>query len=145
VVPLLAADMPTISEDGLTYTIPLRKGVSFQDGSAMDSADVLASLQRTARAKGMTERRVVLRHALKNAGIPIITVIGLTFALLVSGAVVTERVFNLPGMGNLVVNAVLRRDYPVIQGTLIVVAGLYVLVNLLTDLLYLVVDKRVKY
>ena len=100
---------------------------------------------RTARAKGMTERRVVLRHALKNAGIPIITVIGLTFALLVSGAVVTERVFNLPGMGNLVVNAVLRRDYPVIQGTLIVVAGLYVLVNLLTDLLYLVVDKRVKY
>ena len=145
VVPLLAADMPTISEDGLTYTIPLRKGVSFQDGSAMDSADVLASLQRTARAKGMTERRVVLRHALKNAGIPIITVIDLTFALLVSGAVVTERVFNLPGMGNLVVNAVLRRDYPVIQGTLIVVAGLYVLVNLLTDLLYLVVDKRVKY
>lgn len=100
---------------------------------------------RTARAKGMTETRVVLRHALKNAGIPIITVVGLTFALLVSGAVVTERVFNLPGMGNLVVNAVLRRDYPVIQGTLIVVAGLYVLVNLVTDLLYLVVDKRVKY
>ncbi|WP_435169789.1 ABC transporter permease [Falsirhodobacter sp. 1013] len=100
---------------------------------------------RTARAKGMTERRVVLRHALKNAGIPIITVVGLTFALLVSGAVVTERVFNLPGMGNLVVNAVLRRDYPVIQGTLIVVASLYVLVNLATDLLYLVVDKRVKY
>ncbi|MGA0613999.1 ABC transporter permease [Paracoccus sp. KR1-242] len=100
---------------------------------------------RTARAKGMSERRVVLRHALKNAGIPIITVVGLTFALLVSGAVVTERVFNLPGMGNLVVNAVLRRDYPVIQGTLIVVAALYVLVNLLTDLLYLVVDKRVKY
>lgn len=100
---------------------------------------------RTARAKGMSERRVVLRHALKNAGIPIITVIGLTFALLVSGAVVTERVFNLPGMGNLVVNAVLRRDYPVIQGTLIVVATLYVLVNLATDLLYLVVDKRVKY
>ncbi|SFG62334.1 peptide/nickel transport system permease protein [Palleronia marisminoris] len=99
---------------------------------------------RTARAKGMTERRVVLRHALKNAGIPIITVVGLTFALLVSGAVVTERVFNLPGLGNLVVNAVLRRDYPIIQGTLIVVAALYVLVNLLTDLLYLVVDKRVK-
>jgi len=99
---------------------------------------------RTARAKGMTERRVVLRHALKNAGIPIITVVGLTFALLVSGAVVTERVFNLPGLGNLVVNAVLRRDYTVIQGTLIVVAALYVLVNLATDLLYLAVDKRVK-
>lgn len=100
---------------------------------------------RTARSKGMGERRVILRHALKNAGIPIITVVGLTFALLVSGAVVTERVFNIPGMGNLVVSAVLRRDYPIIQGTLIVVASLYVVINLLTDLLYLVVDKRVKY
>ncbi len=100
---------------------------------------------RTARSKGMGEARVVLRHALKNAAIPIITVVGLTFALLVSGAVVTERVFNIPGMGNLVVGAVLRRDYPIIQGTLIVVATLYVVINLATDLLYLVVDKRVKY
>lgn len=100
---------------------------------------------RTARSKGMGERRVVLRHALRNAGIPIITVIGLTFALLVSGAVVTERVFNIPGLGNLVVNAVLRRDYPLIQGTLIVVAVLYVVINLITDLLYLLVDKRVRY
>ncbi len=100
---------------------------------------------RTARAKGMTEKRVVLRHGLKNAAIPIITVVGLTFALLVSGAVVTERVFNIPGMGNLVVSSVLRRDYPVIQGVLIVVASLYVLINLFTDLLYLLVDKRVKY
>jgi len=100
---------------------------------------------RTARSKGMGEPRVVLRHALKNAGIPIITVVGLTFALLVSGAVVTERVFNIPGMGNLVVSAVLRRDYPVIQGTLIVVATLYVLINLITDLLYLIIDKRVRY
>lgn len=100
---------------------------------------------RTARSKGMGETRVVLRHALRNAGIPIITVVALTFALLVSGAVVTERVFNIPGMGNLVVNAVLRRDYPVIQGTLIVVAVLYVLINLVTDLLYLLIDKRVRY
>jgi peptide/nickel transport system permease protein len=100
---------------------------------------------RTARSKGMSEARVVLRHAMKNAAIPIITVVGLTFALLVSGAVVTERVFNIPGMGNLVVNAVLRRDYPIIQGTLVVVATLYVLINLAVDLLYLVVDKRVKY
>lgn len=100
---------------------------------------------RTARSKGMGEARVVLRHALRNAGIPIITVVGLTLALLVSGAVVTERVFNIPGMGNLVVNAVLRRDYPVIQGTLIVVAVLYVLINLVSDLLYLLVDKRVRY
>ena len=100
---------------------------------------------RTARSKGMSERRVVLRHAMKNAAIQIVTVIGLTFALLVSGAVVTERVFNIPGMGNLVVNAVLRRDYPVIQGTLIVVAVLYVLINLVTDLLYLAIDRRVRY
>ena len=78
---------------------------------------------RTARSKGMSERRVVLRHAFKNALIPVVTVVGLTFALLISGAVVTERVFNLPGIGSLVVGAVLRRDYPVIQGTLLVVPG----------------------
>ncbi|MBO0902909.1 ABC transporter permease [Jiella sonneratiae] len=100
---------------------------------------------RTARSKGMSEARVVLKHALKNAAIPIVTVVGLTFALLVSGAVVTERVFNIPGMGSLVVGAVLRRDYPIIQGTLIVVAALYILINLLVDLLYLLIDKRVRY
>ncbi|MFD1880272.1 ABC transporter permease [Paracoccus pacificus] len=100
---------------------------------------------RTARSKGMSEARVVLRHALKNAAIPVITVIGLTFAMLVSGAVVTERVFNIPGMGNLVVSAVERRDYPVIQGTLVVVATLYILINLAVDLIYLLVDKRVRY
>ena len=100
---------------------------------------------RTARSKGMGERRVVLRHALKNAAIPIVTVVGLTFALLVSGAVVTERVFNIPGMGNLVVGAVLRRDYPVIQGTLIVVATLYILINLAVDLVYLLIDRRVRF
>jgi peptide/nickel transport system permease protein len=100
---------------------------------------------RTARAKGMSEIRVVLRHAFKNALIPIITVVGLTFALLISGAVVTERVFNLPGVGSLVVGAVLRRDYPLIQGTLIVIAGLYILVNFAIDMLYLLVDPRVRY
>lgn len=100
---------------------------------------------RTARAKGMSERRVVLRHAFRNALIPIITVVGLTFALLISGAVVTERVFNLPGVGSLVVGAVLRRDYPLIQGTLIVIAGLYILINFAVDMIYLAVDPRVKY
>ena len=100
---------------------------------------------RTARAKGMSEWRVVLRHAFKNALIPIITVVGLTFALLISGAVVTERVFNLPGVGSLVVGAVLRRDYPLIQGTLIVVAGLYILVNFAIDMLYRLIDPRVRY
>lgn len=99
---------------------------------------------RTARSKGMGEGRVVLKHALKNAAIPILTVIGLTAALLVSGAVVTETVFGLPGVGNLVVNAVLRRDYPVIQGALLVIAGLYVLINFAIDMLYILVDPRVR-
>ncbi|HET7031679.1 MAG TPA: ABC transporter permease [Casimicrobiaceae bacterium] len=100
---------------------------------------------RTARAKGLSEARVILHHALRNALIPVITVLGLTFALLIGGAIVTETVFGLPGVGNLVVNAVLRRDYPVIQGALLVIAGLYVLINLAIDLLYLVIDPRVKY
>jgi peptide/nickel transport system permease protein len=99
---------------------------------------------RTARSKGMSETRVVVRHALKNALIPILTVVGLTAALLISGAVVTETVFSLPGVGNLVVNAVLRRDYPVIQGALLVVAGLYVLINFAIDMLYILVDPRVR-
>jgi len=100
---------------------------------------------RTARAKGLPEASVILHHALRNALIPVITILGLTFALLIGGAIVTETVFGLPGIGNLVVSAVLRRDYPVIQGALLVIAGLYVLINLLIDLLYLVVDPRVKY
>jgi peptide/nickel transport system permease protein len=100
---------------------------------------------RTARAKGMSEWRVVLRHAFKNALIPILTVIGLTAALLVSGAIVTETVFGLPGVGSLIVSAVLRRDYPVIQGALLVIAGLYVIINFVIDMLYLAVDPRVRY
>lgn len=100
---------------------------------------------RTARSKGMSEWRVVIRHALKNALIPILTVVGLTAALLVSGAIVTETVFGLPGVGNLIVSAVLRRDYPVIQGALLIVAGIYVLINFLIDMLYLLVDPRVRY
>jgi len=99
---------------------------------------------RTARAKGAREHRVILKHAFKNALVPIITVIGLSIAMLVAGAVVTETVFGLPGIGNLVVSAVLRRDYPVIQGTLLVVAAIYVLINFAVDLLYILVDPRVK-
>ena len=99
---------------------------------------------RTARAKGLPEYRVVLKHALRNALVPIVTVIGLTVALMIGGAVVTETVFGLPGVGNLVVSAVTRRDYPVIQGALLVVAAIYVVINFLIDLLYTVVDPRVK-
>ena len=100
---------------------------------------------RTARAKGLPERKVILKHAARNALIPILTVLGLTTALLVSGAVVTETVFGLPGVGSLVVSAVLRRDYPVIQGALLIIAAIYVLINLFIDLLYLLVDPRVRY
>jgi peptide/nickel transport system permease protein len=100
---------------------------------------------RTARAKGLGEDVVVLKHALRNALVPIVTVIGLTVALLIGGAVVTETVFGLPGVGNLVVSAVIRRDYPVIQGALLVVAVIYVVINFLIDLLYTVLDPRVKY
>jgi peptide/nickel transport system permease protein len=99
---------------------------------------------RTARSKGLAESTVVLKHALRNAMVPIVTVVGLTIALMIGGAVVTETVFGLPGIGNLVVSAVLRRDYPVIQGTLLVVAAIYVLINFSIDLLYAVVDPRVK-
>lgn len=100
---------------------------------------------RTARAKGLPERTVILHHALRNALIPVVTVIGLTAALMVGGAVVTETVFGLPGIGNLVVSAVLRRDYPVIQGTLLSIAVIYVLINLGVDLLYTLIDPRVRY
>jgi peptide/nickel transport system permease protein len=99
---------------------------------------------RTARAKGLSEGVVMVKHVLRNALVPLLTVLGLTLALMIGGTVVTETVFNLPGVGNLVVRAVLRRDYPVIQGTLLVIAGIYVLINLVIDLLYTVVDPRIR-
>jgi peptide/nickel transport system permease protein len=100
---------------------------------------------RTARASGLAQNRVVLKHALRNAAIPILTVIGLTTAVLMGGAIVTETVFALPGVGRMIVQAVLYRDYPVIQGALLVVSGIYVLVNLAIDLLYAVADPRIRY
>ncbi|MFG6667673.1 ABC transporter permease [Halomonas sp. HNIBRBA4712] len=100
---------------------------------------------RTARAKGLGERLVLFRHALRNAGVPILTVIGTGFALMVSGVVVTESVFNIPGLGRLIIDAVLARDYPVIQAIILLTAGLYVLINLLIDLSYAVTDPRIRY
>ncbi|HLW60742.1 MAG TPA: ABC transporter permease [bacterium] len=100
---------------------------------------------RTARAKGVSEPAVIFHHALRNALVPILTVVGLTFAALMGGAVVTETVFTLPGVGALVVSSVLRRDYPVIQGVILMVATIYVLINLVVDMLYFLVDPRVKY
>jgi peptide/nickel transport system permease protein len=100
---------------------------------------------RTAFAKGLAPARVLLRHALKNASLPVVTIIGIGFALLIGGAVVTESVYALPGLGRLTVDAILRRDYPVIQGVILVVSCVYVLVNLVVDLLYVVLDPRIRY
>jgi len=100
---------------------------------------------RAARAKGLSVTRVLIRHALKNAAVPIVTVIGISFSLLISGVVVTETVFNIPGLGRLTVDAILRRDYPVIQGVILVFSAAYVIVNLMVDLSYRLFDPRIKY
>ena len=100
---------------------------------------------RTARAKGQVERKVMMRHALKNAAVPIITIIGIGIALLIGGVVVTESVFNIPGLGRLTIDAVLRRDYPIIQGVILVFSAAYVIVNLLIDISYSFLDPRIRY
>ncbi|MEW9920436.1 ABC transporter permease [Marimonas sp. MJW-29] len=100
---------------------------------------------RTARAKGLPEVRVLMRHALRNCSVPIITVIGIGFALIISGVVVTESVFNLPGLGRLTVDAVLARDYPVIQAVILLASLIYVIVNLLIDISYVLLDPRIRY
>jgi len=100
---------------------------------------------RTARAKGLSFRSVFLKHIFRNAMITVVTVIGVIAAVLLSGVVVIETVYSLPGLGQLVMSAVLRRDYPVIQGALIVIAGIYVLINLLVDVIYGFIDPRISY
>jgi len=100
---------------------------------------------RTARAKGINERDVIVRHALRNALLPLMTVIGLSFAALMSGAVVTEQIFNIPGIGRLLIQAIGRRDFPLVQGAVLVIAALYVLINLMVDLLYAVIDPRIRH
>jgi peptide/nickel transport system permease protein len=99
---------------------------------------------RTALAKGLPEQLVVVRHALRNALIPALTVIGISVGALLGGAVVTETVFTIPGMGRLVVQSIARRDYPIIQGAIIAIAMTYVLVNLIVDVLYVYIDPRVR-
>ena len=100
---------------------------------------------RTARAKGQTETRVLIGHALKNAAVPIVTVIGLGVALLIGGVVITESVYNVPGLGRLVVDAILKRDYPIIQGLILMFSLVYILVNLAIDILYTLLDPRIRY
>jgi peptide/nickel transport system permease protein len=100
---------------------------------------------RTAHAKGLSSRNVLIGHALKNAAVPIVTVIGIGVALLIGGVIVTETVFAIPGIGRLTVDAISRRDYPTIQGVILLFSGAYVIVNLLVDLSYTVLDPRVRY
>ncbi|HKV44926.1 MAG TPA: ABC transporter permease [bacterium] len=100
---------------------------------------------RTARGKGVGEAPILVRHALRNALIPTVTVVGTSLANLLSGAVVVESVFVMPGIGNLVIQSISRRDYPVIEGVILLVAVVYVLVNLMVDLLYVVIDPRIRY
>jgi peptide/nickel transport system permease protein len=104
-----------------------------------------ADYVRTARAKGAREERVVIGHALKNAAIPLVTVVGLQFGALLGGAVVTETVFAWPGVGKLVIDAIHRRDYPVVQAVLLVSAALFIAINLLVDLAYAALDPRIRY
>jgi peptide/nickel transport system permease protein len=100
---------------------------------------------RTARAKGQIERKVLFRHALRNAAVPIVTVIGLGIALLIGGVVVTESVFTIPGLGRLTVDAVLARDYPTIQAVILLFSFVYVMINLAVDMLYTILDPRIRY
>ena len=131
--------LPTIAL-GLVYTALLAR---------ITRATMLETLNedyiRTARAKGLAEPRVLILHALKNASVPIVTTIGTGLALLIGGVVVTESVFAVPGIGRLTIDAVLQRDYPVIQGVILVIAGVYVLVNLAIDLTYSLLDPRIRY
>jgi peptide/nickel transport system permease protein len=125
---------------GLVYTALIAR---------MTRASMLEVLQedyiRTAYAKGARSWSIVVRHALKNAALPVVTIIGVGFALLIGGAVVTESVYALPGLGRLTVDAILHRDYPVIQGMILVVSAMYVMVNLLIDLAYAFLDPRIRY
>jgi peptide/nickel transport system permease protein len=108
--------------------------------------DVLAEdYIRTAKAKGVSTRPMLLKHALRNAGVPIVTVIGIGVALLIGGVVITETVFNIPGIGRLVVDAISKRDYPIIQGVILVFSAVYVIINLLVDLSYTLIDPRIRY
>ena len=100
---------------------------------------------RTARAKGQSELKVLFTHALRNASVPIVTVIGLGIALLIGGVVVTESVFTIPGLGRLTVDAVLARDYPTIQAVILLFSFVYVLINLLIDITYTLFDPRIRY
>lgn len=136
---LQSITLPTIAL-GVIYTALIAR---------ISRASVLEVLSedyiRTAKAKGLDNSGLLIRHALRNAAIPIVTIIGIGVALLIGGVVVTESVFNIPGLGRLTIDAVLRRDYPIIQGVILVFSAVYVFVNLFIDLMYTFLDPRIRY
>ncbi|MEQ8426251.1 MAG: ABC transporter permease [Gammaproteobacteria bacterium] len=116
--------------------------------SRMVRASMLEVLQeeyiRAARARGLTEGQVLVRHALRNAALPVITVLGMQFGALLAGAVITETIFSWPGIGQLLIESIQKRDYPVVQACVLLISATYVIVNLITDLLYVVIDPRIR-
>ncbi|MBI4589123.1 MAG: ABC transporter permease [Candidatus Rokubacteria bacterium] len=150
--PISGRGGPIWSADGLRHLIlPALTlgGIQIPALARLTRSSVLEALGqdyvRTARAKGLAERLVVAKHALKNALLPVVTIVGLQFAGLLGGAVVTETIFSWPGLGRLAVTAILTRDFPVVQGTILVAAVTFVTINLLVDLVYAVLDPRIKY
>jgi ABC-type dipeptide/oligopeptide/nickel transport system permease component len=149
----LKLDLLPVSERGgiLTYILPsITIGTHLAAIlSRMIRASLLDQLKtdyvRTARAKGVPERGVVLKHALSNALIPVITILGLQFGVLLTGAVITEKIFDWPGLGSLILEGLGNRDYPLVQGCILVFSGTYLFVNLLTDLTYALVDPRISW
>lgn len=106
---------------------------------------IRADYIRTARAKGLKEKTIIWIHALKNSMIPVITVIGLNFGFLLGGTIITEQVFAINGVGRLMIDAIAARDFPMVQGSVLLVATLFVLVNLLVDIIYVFIDPRISY
>ena len=143
--------LPVNERGGLEHLIlpALTLGTSLASILArITRSSVVETLQaeyiRTARSKGISELRILLRHALRNALIPIVTVIGLQIGVLLSGAIITESIFDWPGLGNLLISAINSRNYPLVQGCVLFIAGSYVMVNLVIDLLYAYLDPRIR-
>ena len=143
--------LPVNERGGLEHLIlpALTLGTSLASILArITRSSVVETLQaeyiRTARSKGISELRILLRHALRNALIPIVTVIGLQIGVLLSGAIITEAIFDWPGLGNLLISAINSRNYPLVQGCVLFIAGSYVMVNLMIDLLYAYLDPRIR-
>jgi peptide/nickel transport system permease protein len=127
----------------LTLGIPLSAMLSRMTRNSMLD-NLKEDFVRTARAKGTRERVVVLKHVLRNAALPLVTILGLQFGALLTGAIITERIFDWPGLGSLILDGINNRDYPLVQGCVLVFSATYLVVNLLTDLSYALVDPRIK-